>query len=87
MDQNERICRPEKEQKKMQVTSIFSVVSRCFSPQGCKNQGLFGKGLTHLRRLKRRDLENTVGKVENAGNQYFLLSQCFPLYQREKSSF
>ena len=34
------------------------------------------------------DFENIVGKVENAGNQHFLLfQQCFPLYQEEKSLF
>ena len=36
----------------------------------------------------KKDLENTVGKGENAGNQHFLLfPQCFLLYQREKLSF
>ena len=34
------------------------------------------------------DLENTVGKGENAGNQHFLLlTQCFLAYHREKSLF
>ena len=38
--------------------------------------------------LKKKDMENTVGKGENAGNQHFLLfPQCFLLYQVEKSSF
>ena len=37
---------------------------------------------------KKKDLENTVRKGENAGNQHFLLfPQCFLLYQREKLSF
>ena len=38
--------------------------------------------------LKKKALENTVGKGENAGNQYFLLfPQSFLLYQREILSF
>ena len=38
--------------------------------------------------LKKRALEDTVGKGENVGNQHFPLSpQCFLLYEREKSSF
>ena len=37
--------------------------------------------------LKKKALENTVGKGENAGNQHFLLfPQYFLLYQGEKSS-
>ena len=37
--------------------------------------------------LKKKALENTVGKGENAGNQHFLLfSQGFLLYHREESS-
>ena len=35
--------------------------------------------------LRKRALENSVGKGENAGNQHFLLfPQCFLLYQKEK---
>ena len=38
--------------------------------------------------LRKKALENTVGKGENAGNQHFLLfPQCFLTNQREKSSF
>ena len=41
-----------------------------------------------LMTLKKKALENTVGKGEIAANQHFLLFlQCFLLYQREKSSF
>ena len=41
-----------------------------------------------LTTLKKKALENTVGKGENAGNKHFLLfPQCFLLHQREKSSF
>ena len=37
---------------------------------------------------KRKALENTLGKGENAGSKHFLLfQQCLLLYQREKSSF
>ena len=44
--------------------------------------------LTPFNDPKEEGLENTVGKVENAGNQYFLLfPQCFQLYHREESSF
>ena len=50
-----------------------------------KNHALFGKGLMTL---KKKALENTEGKVENAGNHYFLLfPQCFLLDPREKLSF
>ena len=36
---------------------------------------------------KEEDLENTLGKGENACNQHFLLfPHCFLLYQREKLS-
>ena len=53
--------------------------------QACRNQGLFGKGFTSLKKMA---LENSVGKEENAGNQYFLLLlQCFLHYQREKSLY
>ena len=38
--------------------------------------------------LKKKALENTLGKGENAGNNHFLLfPQCFLLYHKEKSSF
>ena len=38
--------------------------------------------------LKKKALEVTVGKGENAGIQHFLLfPQCFLLYQRENSHF
>ena len=41
-----------------------------------------------LTTLRKKALENTVGKGENAGNQHFLLfPQCFKLYHGEKSSF
>ena len=41
-----------------------------------------------LMTLKKKALENSVEKGENAGNQHFVLfPQCFLLYQREKSSF
>ena len=41
-----------------------------------------------LMTLKKKALENTVGKGEKAGDQYFLhFPQCFQFYQREKSSF
>ena len=38
--------------------------------------------------LKKKALENAVGKEENAGNQHFLLfPQCFLLYFKKKLSF
>ena len=38
--------------------------------------------------LRKRALENIVGKGENAANQHFLLfPQCFLPYQRHQSSF
>ena len=41
-----------------------------------------------LMTLKKKALENTVGKGENAGNQHFLLfPKCFLLYQGEKLLF
>ena len=66
----------------------------CFNFDQCKTLSS-GHGLTLittqprlLTTLKKKALENTVGKGENAGNQHFLLFQeCFLLYQREKSSF
>ena len=43
---------------------------------------------TFLTTLKKKPLENTIGKVENAGNQHFLLfPQSFLLNQTEKSLF
>ena len=45
----------------------------------------FGKGLTTL---MKKALENNLGKVENAGNQYFILfPQYFLHYQIETLSF
>ena len=42
---------------------------------------LFTTQFRLLTTLKKRALENTVGKGENAGNQHFLLlPQCFLLY-------
>ena len=61
------------EKEKLLVTSNFSFshsVFRRLVLQTRKNQGLFGKGLTTL---KKEPFENIVGKGENAGNQYFLL--------------
>ena len=41
-----------------------------------------------LTTLKKKALENTVGKGEIAGKEHFLLfPQCFLFYQREKLSF
>ena len=42
-----------------------------------------------LTTLKKKALENNMGKGENAGNQHFFLlfPQCFLVHQREKSSF
>ena len=41
-----------------------------------------------LMTLKKKALENIVGKGENAGYQHFLLfTQCFLSCQRQKSSF
>ena len=41
-----------------------------------------------LTTLKKRALENFVGKGENVSKQHFLLfPQCFLLYQKEKLSF
>ena len=38
--------------------------------------------------LSQKPVENIEGKVENAGNEHFLLvPQCFQPYQRQKSSF
>ena len=45
-----------------------------------KNQGLFGKGLTHQQQTT---FKNTVGKEEIARNEQFLLfPQCFLLDQK-----
>ena len=37
--------------------------------------------------VKKKALENTVGKGENAGNQHFLLFPYFNTYLRQNSSF
>ena len=38
--------------------------------------------------LKKKTLENSVGKEENAGNEHFLLfPKCFQAYLNEKLSF
>ena len=45
---------------------------------------LFATQSRLLTTLKKKALENTVRKGENAGNQHFLLfAQCFQLSQRE----
>ena len=75
------------EKEKLLVSSNFSFSRSVFKglvQQTCKNQGLFGKGLTTPRE---KPFENIVGKGENAGNQHFLLfPPCFLSYQRQKSS-
>ena len=49
---------------------------------------LFNTQSRLLTTLKKKALENTAGKGENAGNQHFLLlPQCFLLYQREILKF
>ena len=78
------------EKEKLLVTSNFyfshSVLKRHVL-QTCKNQGLFGKGLKEFvddnykmdkdGRFSKR-VENTVGKIEIACYEQFLLfSQCF----------
>ena len=55
--------------------------------QGVKHNG-FTTQSRLLTTLKKKALENTMGKGENAGNQHFLLfPQCFLLYLREKLLF
>ena len=73
------------EKEKLLIMSNSSGVFIRLVQQACKNQGLFGKGFMNLKKMA---LENSVGKEENAGNQYFLLFlQCFLHYQREKSLY
>ena len=76
---------------------IFVIVSLYGAESEKPKIGISGKGLTLklyttlsrlITTLKEKALENTVGKVENAGNQHFLLfPQCFLLYHSEKLSF
>ena len=70
------------EKEKLLVTSNFSfshIVFKRLVLQTRENQGLFGKV------LKKKALENTMRKGENAGNQHCLLfSQCFLLLSMRK---
>ena len=75
------------EKEKLLIMSNFSFSHSVFKRlvlQTRKNQGLFGKRLTHYHTMTPFDtpgkqaIENTVGKGENARNKQFLLvPQCF----------
>ena len=64
---------------------------------GSVKSGLCGKGMTGRKELsvicyhtilKKKSIENIVGKGENAGNQHFhLFPQYFLPYQRNESEF
>ena len=73
------------------LKATFWLSSAASLTLGWSQNGVLGNGLSlyhTIPTLKKKALENTVGKGENAENQQFLLfQQCFLLNQRQKSSF
>ena len=65
----------------------FLLFPHCFQKTSTADtyQGLFGKGLTCLRK---KPSQNMVRNVENAANQHFLLfARCFPSFPNQISHF